>query len=84
VIEEKVRSEPVSANDGIGYCVGGLVALIVGYFAFGLLMGPLAIHLGNQGIEHGATTFGKMVKVAGWAETLLTGLGIVAMMVGVA
>ncbi|MFQ5859849.1 MAG: hypothetical protein ACE5LU_30000 [Anaerolineae bacterium] len=78
---EKAHPEPTT-NDGIGYCVGGVVALIVGYFALGIVMGLLAVHLGNRGIEHGATTFGTIVKVGGWLETILTGVGIVAMIVG--
>ncbi len=68
-----------TTNNGIAYCVGGVLALIVGIFMLGIPCGVTAIYLGNQGIKHGATTFGKIVNVSGWIETVGTALGIVAM-----
>jgi hypothetical protein len=69
-----------STQNGIGYCVGGLAALLVGLVAFGLLCGPLAIYLGREGSKRGATTFGTVVKVGGWAETLVTALSVLALL----
>ena len=58
----------ILVNDS--HLLNGVIALIVGLFAFGIFMGLLAVQLGNKGIEHGATTFGKIVKVAGWLGDL--------------
>lgn len=53
-----------------------------GLFVFGIPCGLIAAHLGSEGIKHGMTTFGTVVKVGGWAEVILTALGIVAMIAG--
>ena len=81
-MEEAVYPKSTTANDGISYCVWGMVALIVGLFIFGIPCGLLATHLGSEGIKHEAVTFGTVVKVGGWAEVIITALGIVAMMAG--
>jgi hypothetical protein len=69
-----LRSNSTDTSDGLGYCLGGMAALLVGFFIFGIPCGLLAIRLGNEGIKRGATTFGPVVKVGGWVETLGTTL----------
>lgn len=82
MMEEAVYPKSTSANDGISYCVWGVVALVMGVFIFGIPCGLLAAHLGSEGIKHEAVTFGTVVKVGGWTEVIITALGIVAMTLG--
>ncbi|MDZ7292891.1 MAG: hypothetical protein ONB44_24125 [candidate division KSB1 bacterium] len=79
-MEAKAYSETLSPSNGIGYCIGGSVALIVGLFVFGIPCGLLAISLGKKGIAHGANVFGAIVKVGGWIEVVATFIGFVFMM----
>jgi hypothetical protein len=53
-------------------CLGAVVALVVGLFALGILMEPLAVALGNAGSKRDATTFGTVVVVRGWIEASLS------------
>jgi len=71
--------EKSKVNDGVSYCVWGVVALIVGLFILGIPCGVTAIYLGNQGIKNGATMFGRIVNVSGWVEVVVTALGVLAM-----
>ncbi|MFA4029328.1 MAG: hypothetical protein GDYSWBUE_002208 [Candidatus Fervidibacterota bacterium] len=48
----------------------------------GIVMGPLAIHLGGEGVKRGNMVFGNIVKLGGWVETILTVIGILAMIAG--
>ena len=59
-------------------CVWGRIALGVGIFAFGIPCGLLALYLGSEGIKRGAPTFGTVVKLGGWAEIILTAIGVIA------
>jgi hypothetical protein len=77
--QPQLLTQPVYTESGTGYCVGGVVALVVGFFFFGIICGPLAIYLGSVGIKRGATTFGTVVKYCGWAEIGLSIIGIIAM-----
>ena len=52
----------------IAFIVGGLLALIVGIFVFGIPCSLLAIHLGKAGISHGATTFGTVTSWIGGVD----------------
>jgi len=45
-------------------------------------MRALAIHLCGEGIRRGTVMFGTVVKLGGWVETILTVIGILAMIVG--
>lgn len=69
-----LRSDSTDTTDGLGYCLGGVAALLVGFFICGIPCGLLALRLGNEGIKRGATTFGRVVKVGGWVETIGTTL----------
>ena len=77
-MQDVLRSASTRTSNGIGYCVGGMAALLVGNFVFGIPCGLLAIHLGSEGIKRGATTFGTVVKLGGWAEIVLTAIGVIA------
>ena len=59
-------------------CVWGAIALGMGLFVLGIPCGLLAIYLGSAGVKQGATTFGTVVKVGGWAELILTVVRLVA------
>lgn len=81
--ESEVRCEQVVADgNAVAYCWAGIAALVVGFFVLGVVMGPLAIHLGSEGIRRGAPVFGTVVKLGGWIETVLTVIGILAMIAG--
>ncbi len=79
--ERETQTAEVSTSNtgGIGYCWAGVAALVVGIFVLAIPMGILAIYLGSEGIKRGATVFGMIVKVGGWAEIVLTAIGILAM-----
>ncbi len=70
-----------NSDDGSLYYVGGFLALMVGLKVAGIICGPLAIYLGSQAVKHDEPTIGKIVIVGGWIETVLSILGIAAMMV---
>ena len=82
MMEHAASSEAIGANDGINYCMWGVAALVVGLLIFGIPCGLLAAHLGGEGVKHGATTFGAIVKLGGWAEVIMTILGIVVIAAG--
>ncbi len=69
-----------SGDDGVVYCVAGVVALIIGLFVLGILLAPLGVYLGYRGAKQGAATFGGVVIVAGLIETVVTVFGILALL----
>lgn len=75
-------AETTADKSGLTYCWAGVVALVVGLFIAGIIMGPLAIHFGSEGVRRGAHVFGTIVKLGGWVETILTAIGILAMILG--
>ena len=74
----QLQISPGQTISGSRHCVGGVIALGVGIFAFGIPCGLLALYLGSEGIKRGATTFGTVVKLGGWAEIVLTAIGVIA------
>lgn len=48
IMQQTTHDTKVNANNGGGYLIAGVVALIVGLFAFGPILYPLAIWLGYQ------------------------------------
>lgn len=58
-------------NNASAYWIGGIIALVVGWFVLGIPCSLLAIHLGGKAIEHGAKTAGKIVRWSGWVLLLL-------------
>jgi len=75
-------AEAAADKSGLAYCWAGVAALVVGFFVLGIVMGPLAIHLGGEGVKRGNMVFGNIVKLGGWVETILTVIGILAMIAG--
>jgi hypothetical protein len=69
-------------DDGLSFCVWGVVCLIGGLFVFGIPLGIAAISLGGRAAERGHPTFGGFLRVAGWIEIVLSVVGIVAMASG--
>jgi hypothetical protein len=78
----EITADSRSTSSGVGYCVWGVIALIVGIFFAGIPLGLAAAHLGNEGINYGSMTFGKAVRAAGWIEVIVTIIGLVAMLAG--
>lgn len=62
------------------YATLSIVSAIVGFFLFGIILGPVAIVLGTKAEKLGATSNAKIGKVLGWITTGLSALAIVVML----
>jgi hypothetical protein len=85
-IPEGARSgSPANAASGAkpdarGYLVAGLIALVVGLFVFGIPCGLFAAYAGGRAVNLGAVGLGSLIRWGGWAEVVLSFIGIVAML----
>jgi len=74
-----VSAAPAATKSGAHYCGWGVVALFVGFFMFSIPLGAVAIRLGNLGVQHGAPTFGGIVRCLGWIEFVRGIVGVLAL-----
>jgi len=65
-----------SDDKAIAYCIGGVLALIGAWFAFGIPLSLLAIHWGRKAVEGGATSFGKLVVWGGYVGLILSAFSL--------
>ncbi len=61
-----------SKSDALTPIVFGILALIVGWFFFGIPLSIAAINFGRKAVAAGSKFVGGLLLVAAWAELILT------------
>ena len=67
---------------GVGACLAGVAALLVGLFVLGGPAGLAAIAFGRRGVAQGSPAFGRTVQVLGWLELVVTVVATIALASG--
>ncbi len=61
-----------SNSEALTPIVLGILALIVGWFYFGIPLSIAAISFGKKAVGAGSTFVGRLLLIAGWVELILT------------
>ena len=76
IVQPPAPTRVVDSQGALGYCVAAAVALVVGYFAFGIPCGLLVVHFGSQVTERGWHGIGALLKWIGHAYVVMSIVGV--------